>query len=44
MWTVDEAFAKDLEEWLSYVHIQLATISSTDRALETITEASVTMA
>ena len=42
--SVDEAFSKDLEELLSYIHIQLATISSTVRALETIPEASMTMA
>ena len=37
--SVDESFHKDLEEVLSYIHVQLATISSTERALETITEA-----
>ena len=42
--SVDESFTKDLEELLSYIHVQLATISSTERALETITEASMTMA
>ena len=42
--SVDESFHEDLEEVLSYIHVQLATISSTERALETITEASMTMA
>ena len=41
--SADESFNKDLE-LLSYIHVQLATISSTERALETITEASMTMA
>ena len=42
--SLDESFHKDLEELLSYIHVQLATISSTERALEMITEASMTMA
>ena len=42
--SVDESFHKELEEVLSYIHVQLATISSTERALEIITEASMTMA
>ena len=42
--SVDESFNKDLEELLSYIHVQLATISFTERTLETITEASTTMA
>ena len=42
--SVDESFHKDLEELLSYIHVQLATISSTERVLEMITEASMTMA
>ena len=41
--SVDEPLAKDLEELLAYVGIQLATISSTEQALETVTEASMTM-
>ena len=35
--SVDEAMAKDLEEFLAYVRIQLSTISSTERTLETVT-------
>ena len=42
--SVDEAMVKDLEELLAYVCIQQAIISSTERALETVTEASMTMA
>ena len=42
--SVDEAMVKDLEELLAYVRIQLATITSTERALETVTEVSMTMA
>ena len=42
--SVDEAMVKDLEEFLAYVCIQLSTISSTERTLETVTEASVAMA
>ena len=37
--SVDEALAKDLEELLAYVRIQLAKLSSTEHALETVTEA-----
>ena len=42
--SVDESFNKDMEELLSYIHVKLATISSTERALETITEASMAIA
>ena len=35
--SVDKTFNKDLEELLSYIHIQLAIISSTEKAIETIT-------
>ena len=42
--SADEAMVKDLEELLAYIRIQLATITSTERALETVTEASMTMA
>ena len=42
--SVDEALAKDLEELLAYVRIQLAKFSSTEHALETVTEATMTMA
>ena len=42
--SMDEAVHKDIEEALGYIHVQLAAISSTERALETITEASMTMA
>ena len=41
---MDEAFTEDLEELFSYVHIQLDTISSTERVLETIIEPLMTMA
>ena len=42
--SVDEAMVKDLEELLAYVRIQLAAISSTEQALETVTETSMTIA
>ena len=32
--SVDESLGKDLEELLTYIHVQLATIFSTERALE----------
>ena len=41
--SVAGSFNEDLEELLSYIHIQLANISSTERTLETINEASMTM-
>ena len=41
--SVDESFNKDLEELLSYIHVQLDNISSTERTMETITEAYMTM-
>ena len=44
LFSADEAMVKYLEELLAHVCIQLATISSTERALETVTEASMTMA
>ena len=42
--SADDAMVKDLEELLAYIRIQLATITSTERALETVMEASMTMA
>ena len=42
--SVGESLHKDLEGLLGFIHVQLATISSTERALETITEASMAMA
>ena len=42
--SADDAMVKALEELLAYIRIQLATITSTERALETVAEASMTMA
>ena len=42
--SVDENYNQDIEELLSYIQIQHSTIASIEWALETVTEASMTMA
>ena len=41
--SVEKNFNKDIEELLSYIHLQYSTIASIERALETVKEASITM-
>ena len=41
--SVDESFNKDIEELLSFIQIQFTAISSVEKALEPITEASMNM-
>ena len=38
---VDENFNKDIEVLLSYIQIQFSTIASIEKAVETVTEASM---
>ena len=42
--SVDDSFNKNIEELLSHIQIQFIIISSIEKALETITEASMTVA